>query len=82
MKRMVSFILLACLLFTVCACSQAPEEVVPEYSSQLGEVDFMGEEFIFLINNSGYSIGEQYLGYLYDTEFADLAKDIFLSLNR
>jgi len=75
MKRMISFILLACLLFSVCACSQDTEEIIPEYSSKIDKVDFMGEEFVFLTNNSGYSVGEQYLGYLYDTEFADLAKE-------
>lgn len=74
MKKMLSFVLLLCMVFSVCSCSQQSEgEMTPEYNEELGDTDFMGEEFLFMHNNEEHSTGEEYFGYIVNTEFADLA---------
>lgn len=73
MKKYAAIAVLICLVFTFCSCAQQerPEEA-PEYSSS-GDIDFMGEEFCFVQSNAEHSSGEEFCGYVVDTEFADLA---------
>jgi hypothetical protein len=56
-----------------CCSQQSEQEVIPDYSGDLGDTDFMGEDFLFMHNNAEHSTGEEYFGYIIDTEFADLA---------
>ena len=73
-KRIFSLLLLACMIFSFSACAQAPEEeIIPDYSSEIGEIDFMGAEFKFMQQNEEHTTGEDYFGYVANTEFADLA---------
>lgn len=74
-KRFLSLLLLCCTVFSLCSCGQAEPEVVPEYTTELGSIDFMGAEFVFKQNNTYNSTEGGYLGYVYNTEFADLAKE-------
>ncbi len=74
MKKLFSALLLFCMIFSVCSCSQQSEdEITPDFNDDLGETDFMGESFLFMHNNAEHSTGEEYFGYIVDTEFADLA---------
>ena len=62
------------MVFAFCSCGQQDEkETAPEFSADIGEIDFMGAEFVFMQNNAEHTTGEQYFGYIVDTEFADLA---------
>jgi len=74
-NRIISFILLTFMTLSFfCACGeQAEPEIVPDYSTDLGEIDFMGSDFVFLQRNQEHSTGENYFGYVTETEFADLA---------
>ncbi|MBE6896703.1 MAG: hypothetical protein E7477_06335, partial [Ruminococcaceae bacterium] len=72
-KKILSLILLSCMVFSICACAQEEPEVVPDYTTELDSVDFMGADFIFLQRNDEHSSGENYFGYVSETEFADLA---------
>ena len=74
-NRINSFILLTFMTLSFfCACGeQAEPEIVPDYSTDLGEIDFMGSDFVFLQRNQEHSTGENYFGYVTETEFADLA---------
>ena len=76
-KRIISFILLTFMTLSFfCACGeQAEPEIVPDYSTDLGEITFMGTDFIFMQSNGEHSTGEDYFGYVIDTEFADLAME-------
>ena len=74
MKKYLSLALLLCMIFAVCSCAQQSEtETAPEFSLDLGVTDLMGEDFLLMHNNAEHSSGEEYLGYVVDTEFADLA---------
>ncbi|MBQ4628955.1 MAG: hypothetical protein IJB44_07740 [Clostridia bacterium] len=74
--RTISFFLLISMMMSFAACAtQKEEEIVPEYESELGEITFMGTDFIFMQSNGEHSTGEDYFGYVIDTEFADLAME-------
>lgn len=74
--RTISIFLLISMMTSFAACATLKEEeIAPEYSSELSETDFMGANFSFFLNNSHQSTGEDYLGYLINTEFSDLAKE-------
>ncbi|MBQ4628960.1 MAG: hypothetical protein IJB44_07765 [Clostridia bacterium] len=74
MKSFVSVLLLLCIMMSFVACAgTAEEEIVPDYSTDLGEVTFMGVDFKFMQKNDEHSTGEDYFGYVVNTEFADLA---------
>ena len=74
--RTIAIFLLICMMMSFAACATLKEEeIAPEYSSELSETDFMGANFSFFLNNSHQSTGEDYLGYLINTEFSDLAKE-------
>ncbi|MBE6896213.1 MAG: extracellular solute-binding protein [Ruminococcaceae bacterium] len=75
MKRLFSAIILFGMILSFCACGQVDEEIVPDYITSIEEIDFMGVDFLFAQNNSHNSTGDGYMGYLIDTEFADLAKE-------
>ena len=78
MKKIISFAL--CMIFTFLLFSCAPaEEIIPEYSSDLSDkVDLGGKVFKMgtvedaLIVASSSDVGST-LGYINNTEFADLA---------
>ena len=73
--RTISIFLLISMMMSFAACATIHEtEVVPEYNSKLNEIDFSGEDFILKQNNNYNSIGDSYLGYVTNTEFADIAK--------
>ncbi len=72
-KRIISLAILLCMILSFCACGQSEPEVIPDYTTDIGEVDFMGADFIFLQRNEEHSTGDNYFGYVTETEFADLA---------
>ncbi|MBQ6172153.1 MAG: hypothetical protein IJK34_05910 [Clostridia bacterium] len=73
MKKAVSLFILVFMIFSLCSCQQTEPETVPEYSDDVGEVDYKGAEFVFALRNEEHSTGEEYLGYVVNTEFSDLA---------
>ena len=74
MKSFVSVLLLLCIMMSFVACAgTAEEEIVPDYSTDLEEITFMGADFKFMQKNDEHSTGEDYFGYVVNTEFADLA---------
>jgi hypothetical protein len=73
-KRIFSAILLILMSASICSCGeQAEPEIIPDYTIEIGEIDFMGAEFNFMQQNEEHSTGEDYFGYVAETEFADLA---------
>ena len=75
MKRIFSFALLTLFSFLFCISCAGSEvdEVVPEYSFEITEIDYGGADFCFAQRNATYSTGEEYFGFVVETEFADLA---------
>lgn len=73
-KRLFSLIILFCMILSFASCgAQAEPEIVPDYTTELDEIDFMDADFIFMQKNDEHSTGENYFGYVIETEFADLA---------
>ncbi|MBQ6052668.1 MAG: extracellular solute-binding protein [Clostridia bacterium] len=74
MRKILSVLFVICIVFTLCSCGQQAEsETVPEYDLDIGEVDYKGAEFVFAQRNEEHSTGDEYFGYVVNTEFSDLA---------
>ena len=75
MKRIFSFALLTLFSFLFCISCAGSEvdEVVPEYTVEITEIEYGGADFCFAQRNATYSTGEEYFGFVVETEFADLA---------
>ncbi|MBR5720996.1 MAG: hypothetical protein IKX78_00770, partial [Clostridia bacterium] len=74
MRKILSLLFTVCIVFTLCSCGQQAEsETVPEFTLDLGDVDYKGAEFVFAQRNAEHSTGEDYFGYVVNTEFSDLA---------
>ena len=74
MKKVLSLLFAACVVFTLCSCGQQAEtETVPEFTLDVGDVDYKGAEFVFAQRNAEHSTGDEYFGYVINTEFSDLA---------
>lgn len=74
MRKILSVLFVICIVFTLCSCGQQAEsETVPEFDIDIGEVDFKGAEFVFAQRNEEHSTGDEYFGYVVNTEFSDLA---------
>ncbi len=73
MKKVISLLFTVCIVFSLCCCSQQAEEAVPSYETDLGDIDYQGQEFVFVQRNGEHSTGEEYFGYVVNTAFADLA---------
>lgn len=70
------FMLLITLIIAavLVSCAAEEPESVPEYESGIGEFDFMNEEFVFFTRNVEQTSGGEYMGYVQDSEFADLVR--------
>ena len=74
MRKIISLMIAAIMVFALCSCGQtAEDETIPEYELEAGSIDFRGAEFSFAQRNEEHSTGEDYFGYVVNTEFADLA---------
>ena len=85
MKKALALAFVICMVFSFCSCAQETEEVVPDYVIDSSENDYLGASFTFVQRNEEHSSGEEYCGYVVNTEFADLAlqrmKDVEKELN-
>ncbi len=74
MKRILSFIFVISVVFSLCSCAEGTEnEIVPEFSTVVDGIEYGGAEFVFAQRNEEHSTGDEYLGYVVNTAFADLA---------
>ncbi len=73
MKKVVSLLLLVFIAFSFCSCENTEPETIPEYTMEIDGIDYRGAEFVFAQRNEEHSTGEEYFGYVVNTEFADLA---------
>ena len=74
MKKIISIVIVLLVVFTLCSCGQqAEQEIIPDYSTEITGIDYRGAEFVFVQRNEEHSTGEEYFGYVVNTEFADLA---------
>ena len=78
MKKMCKLLVLVLLLTLFAGCAEAPEEFDVNFGNNGdGPPDLDGLELLYRVNldsgNGGIDISENYLGYVLETEFSDLA---------
>ncbi|MBO5300422.1 MAG: hypothetical protein J6B51_10185 [Clostridia bacterium] len=85
MKNVCKLLVLVLILSIFAGCAEAPEEFDINFASQGdGVADLDGIELLYRINldsgNGGIGLSDNYLGYVLETEFSDLAMKIVKDL--
>jgi len=75
MKKVIAILLCLVFTLTIMSCAVSEEEIVPEYDSTVsGNIDLLGKTFVYgMVQDYFFEGADSTLGYINNTEFADLA---------